>query len=161
MLRVSFAFCVLMAAAPAALAATATNTFNVTMTITSSCTVTNPTTLAFGSAGVLSAAVDQTSTFDVTCSNTVPYTVGLNTGLNASGAQRRMLGGGTNSEYINYDLYQDAGRTTAWGNAVGSWQSGTGNGSAQSFTVYGRVPAQTTPSPGANYTDTVTITVTY
>lgn len=161
MSRVFLAFCAVLATAPAALAATATNTFNVTMTITSQCTVTSPTTLAFGSAGILSAATDATSTFNVTCTNTTPYTVGLNTGLNASGAQRRMLGGGTNSEYINYDLYQDAGRTTAWGNAVGSWQSGTGNGAAQSFTVYGRVPAQTTPSPGANYTDTVTITVTY
>jgi len=36
----------------------------------------------------------------------------------------------------------------------------TGNGASQSYTVYGRVPAQTTPAPGT-YTDTVTVTVTY
>jgi outer membrane usher protein len=36
----------------------------------------------------------------------------------------------------------------------------TGNGASQPFTVYGRVPPQTTPTPGA-YSDTVTVTVTY
>jgi spore coat protein U-like protein len=36
----------------------------------------------------------------------------------------------------------------------------TGNGSAQSFTVYGRVPPQAAPAPG-NYSDTITVTVTY
>jgi spore coat protein U-like protein len=35
-----------------------------------------------------------------------------------------------------------------------------GNGASQSYTVYGRVPAQTTPAPAA-YTDTITVTVTY
>jgi len=36
----------------------------------------------------------------------------------------------------------------------------TGTGSSQSFTVYGRIPTQTTPSPDT-YTDTITVTVTY
>lgn len=144
-----------------ALAATATATFNVTMTITSQCQVTNHTNLNFGSAGVLATAVDQTNTLDITCTNTTPYTIGLDVGAHASGAQRRMLGGTTNSEYILYNLYSDAGRTTPWGNASGSWVSATGNGSAQSYTVYGRVPAQASPSPGTNYNDTVTVTVTY
>jgi spore coat protein U-like protein len=38
--------------------------------------------------------------------------------------------------------------------------SGTGNGAGQTITIFGRVPAQTTPAPGT-YTDTVTVTVTY
>ena len=164
MKRISIALCAFLAAAAgsgAAQAATATGTFNVTITITSECTVTNPTDMAFGSHGLLTALVNQTSTFQVTCTNTTPYTIGLNAGLNASGSQRRMLGGVTNTEFVNYNLYTDAGRTTAWGNASGSWVSATGNGSAQTYTVYGQVPAQATPSPGANYQDTVTITVTY
>ena len=62
---------------------------------------------------------------------------------------------------INYSLYTDAGRTTVWGNTVGTDAvSATGNGASQSYTVYGRVPAQTTPAP-ATYTDTITVTVTY
>jgi spore coat protein U-like protein len=42
----------------------------------------------------------------------------------------------------------------------GALVSATGNGADQTFTIYGRVPAQTTPAPGT-YTDTVTVTVTY
>ena len=48
-----------------------------------------------------------------------------------------------------------------WGNTVSTdTVAGTGNGSGQSYTVYGRIPAQTTPAPG-NYADTITVTVTY
>ena len=144
-----------------ALAATATGSFNVTITITSQCTVSNATNMAFPSSGLLSAAVNQTNTFNVTCTNTTPYTIGLNNGLNVSGAQRRMLGGVTNTEFVSYNLYSDAGRTIAWGDVSGSWVSGTGTGAATAYTVYGQVPPQATPSPSANYTDTVTITVTY
>ncbi|MCR6502850.1 spore coat protein U domain-containing protein [Shinella sp. CPCC 101442] len=38
--------------------------------------------------------------------------------------------------------------------------SGTGSGSQQDITIYGRVPAQNTPLAGT-YTDTVVVTVTY
>lgn len=149
-----------IAVAPQALAATATSTFNVTMTIVESCSVTDHTDLNFGSANGLQAAVNQTSTIEVTCTNSTPYTIGLDAGTNASDDQRRMMGGATNSEYISYGLYRDTGHTTPWGNAEGSWADGTGTGSSQVYTVYGRVPAQASPSAG-NYTDTVTVTVTY
>jgi spore coat protein U-like protein len=62
---------------------------------------------------------------------------------------------------ITYSLYQDAGRTTVWGNTIGTnTVAGTGNGASQSYTVYGRVPPQTTPA-AALYGDTITVTVTY
>jgi spore coat protein U-like protein len=62
---------------------------------------------------------------------------------------------------INYSLYTDNGRTTVWGNTVGTdTVSATGSGASQSYTVFGRVPAQTTPAP-ATYTHTITVTVTY
>jgi len=48
-----------------------------------------------------------------------------------------------------------------WGNTVGTnTVAGTGNGASQSYTIYGQVPPQNTPTP-AVYTDTVTVTVTY
>jgi spore coat protein U-like protein len=48
-----------------------------------------------------------------------------------------------------------------WGNTVGTdTVAATGSGAAQSYTVYGRITAQTTPAPGT-YTDTITVTVTY
>jgi spore coat protein U-like protein len=62
---------------------------------------------------------------------------------------------------VNYRLYRDAGRTQNWGNSIGTdTLAGTGNGAAQAITVYGRVPAQSTPAAGT-YTDTVAVTVTY
>jgi spore coat protein U-like protein len=51
--------------------------------------------------------------------------------------------------------------TSNWGQTVGTdTVSSTGTGAVQSFTVYGQVPAQSTPAPGA-YSDTITVTVTY
>jgi spore coat protein U-like protein len=52
----------------------------------------------------------------------------------------------------------NAWRVTGFGHS--SCRSGTGSGSGQALTVYGRVGSQTTPSPGA-YSDSVVVTVTY
>ena len=65
------------------------------------------------------------------------------------------------SSTINYSLYTTSARTTVWGNTVGTdTVAGTGNGASQAYTVYGRVPAQSTPSPGT-YSDTVVLTISY
>ena len=72
---------------------------------------------------------------------------------------RRKLTSGGNT--VNYALYSDAAHTTIWGNTVSTdTVAGTGAGSAQNFTVYGRVPPQAAPAPG-NYSDTITVTVMY
>lgn len=144
----------------AAHAATTTSNFTVQVTITASCTINSAATLNFGSQGVLAANVDQTSTIQVQCTNTTPYNIGLDagTGSGATVAVRKMTSGGAT---VNYTLYSDSGRTTVWGNTVGTdTVAATGNGAAQAYTVYGRVPSQTTPAPGT-YTDTITVTVTY
>jgi spore coat protein U-like protein len=141
-------------------AATATGSFNVQVIIAATCVVTSATNLNFGTQGVLSAAVNQTSTITVTCTNTTPYNIGLNQGVNGSSVTTRQMksGGGA---LINYSLFSNAGMTTNWGHTVGTdTVAGTGNGSGQAYTVYGQIPAQTTPAPGT-YTDTITVTVTY
>ena len=62
---------------------------------------------------------------------------------------------------VNYSLYTDIARSTVWGNTVGTdTKSGTGNGSAQTLTVYGQLPAGQYPTPGS-YSDTITATITY
>jgi spore coat protein U-like protein len=116
--------------------------------------------LNFGSQGVLVANVDNTSTLQVQCTNTTPYNIGLDagTGSGATVAARKMSSG---ANTITYSLYRDSGRATVWGNTVGTnTVSGIGNGASQAYTVYGRVPPQTTPA-AATYTDTITVTVTY
>ena len=146
------------ALAPRAQAGTAVSTMGVTLTITAGCTV-SATNLNFGTAQVLAANTDSTSVVTPTCTNTTPYTVSVDAGggTGATVAVRKLTGpGGT----VNYSLYQDAARLTVWGTTGTAAVSATGNGNAQPLTVYGRVPAQTSVSPGT-YVDTVSVTVTY
>ena len=138
-------------------ASPATTTFTVSLTIDPSCTV-SASDLAFGSPGLLTANVDQTSTIAVECTDTTTYDVGLSAGSSGSVSARTMTSG---ANTIGYNLYSDSPGGTIWGNTVGNdVVSGTGNGSTQSLTIYGRVPSQTTPAPGA-YSDSITVTVTY
>lgn len=146
-------------------AGTASNTFQVTATVTSACTVSG-TTLNFGSSiDPLAAAtpLDATSTLSVLCTNTTPYTVALNAGANAGGASNfasRTMKSGANS--LGYQLYLDSGRSSVWGDgtASSSTSAGTGTGSTQTLTIYGRLPSLANVVPGS-YTDTVTVTVSY
>lgn len=144
-----------------AYAATATGQFNVTITIQSNCVVQSATDLAFGNAGVITANLDAQSTISVQCTNTTPYTVGINAGNGAGAtlAARKMTGPAAAT--VTYSVYRDAARTLVWGTTVGTdTVAGTGNGNAQPITVYGRVPPQAAPAAGG-YTDTLTVTVTY
>jgi spore coat protein U-like protein len=115
----------------------------------------------FGTSGVLSAAKDAQGSLGVTCTSGSPYSVGLNNGLTGTGPTQRKMKKG--SETVTYGLYKNAARDQPWGDlaqGAGFVWSGSGTGGSQPFTVYGRAPAQTTPSPGA-YADTVVATVTY
>ena len=159
-LKFSFVIAFFFPFASASLAATTTSTFTTQVTIAAACTINSAATLNFGSQGVLLANVDQTSTLQVQCTNTTPYNIGLDagTGTGATVAVRKMSAG---ANTVNYSLYSDSGRTTVWGNTIGTnTVAATGNGASQSYTVYGRVTAQTTPAP-ATYSDTITVTVTY
>ncbi len=142
--------------APAS-AATATTTFQVTATVVATCLISGN-TLAFGN--YTGVQLDGTTTLSVTCTNTTPYNVGLNAGT-ATGATvttRKMVNG---ANLLAYALYSDTGRTTNWGNTVSTdTVPGTGNGSAQTLTVYGRIAAAQYVTPGS-YADTITATITY
>ena len=135
-------------------------------TIPANCNL-STTPLNFGSASLLTSNLDATATLAVQCTNTTPYSIGLDSGANASASQRRMLNGASN--YVSYNLYTDAARTGAWSTTTsasgctggaGSCVLGTGSGSNQSVTIYGRVPPQVAPAVGT-YSDTVIATITF
>ncbi|SQI41888.1 Uncharacterized secreted protein [Leminorella richardii] len=143
-------------------------TLGVQMTITSGCAINGSGTsgaslgtLDFGTAATLSQAViseassSTSGTIHIQCTNQLPYRILVGAGLHDDGTQRRMSNG---SEYILYNLYQNAGLSTAWENATEI--SRTADGTQESLAVYGRVPAQDTPSAAA-YTDTVQVTVSW
>lgn len=134
--------------------------FPVSATVVNKCTVSASPLNFGGSVGLLTSAVNATTTLGVQCSNGTPYNVGLDGGQNSGNninARKMVLG----ARSITYQLYQNAARSTVWGNTVGTnTVAGTGSGNSQSLTVYGQVPAQTTP-PAGTYNDVITVTVTY
>ena len=137
--------------------ATGTATMSVTATVQATCSV-SATTLDFGT--YTGTQLDGSSTLTVNCTNTTPYTLALNagTGTGATVAVRKMTASTTT---LNYSLYQDNARGTLWGQTTGTdTVAGTGNGSAQSLTVFGRITGNQLPTPGA-YSDTITATITY
>jgi spore coat protein U-like protein len=137
-------------------ATTATNTFQVSANVVSSCLVSAP-ALAFGNYN--STQIDATTTLTVTCTNNTAYSVGLDKGLNGAAVNSRQMKSG--SYTLNYSLFSDTARTVNWGNTVGTdTVAGTGNGSGQSIIVYGRLPGGQ-PLTIGTYTDTITATVTY
>lgn len=142
-------------------AATDTATFEVRIEILTACTIASANDLDFGSHGFLNANIDATTTLGIQCTASTPYDVGLSAGSGGGATVSTRLMTGPGSATIGYSLYKDSGRTVVWGD-TGSPDVlvGTGNGSIQSLTVYGRVPGQPTPIAG-NYIDTVTVTLTF
>ncbi len=135
--------------------------FTAVLNYNDSCSL-SATALNFGSQGVLNSNVDATNTISVTCTTGTTYTVGLNGGNSgAVNPTLRKMANAGNTEFVTYGIYQNAARSLAWGNTIGTnTVAGTGSGAVQNLTGYGRVPPQTTPSP-QNYSDTITVTVTY
>ncbi|WP_368905280.1 spore coat protein U domain-containing protein [Taklimakanibacter lacteus] len=129
--------------------------FTVEATFAKNCTVTTQ-SVNFGTVGVLGANVDATGQVSVTCTQSTDYSAGLSVG-SFTPTTRRMVKSG---EFITYGLYRDVGRTQGWGDTAGTMPTGTGSGVTQSYTVYGRVAPQATPSAGT-YSDTVVVTITY
>ena len=146
-------------------AGSASTTFQVNATVVSACAVSGS-LLNFGnSIDPLSASVplDASSSLTVQCTNTTPYSVALSAGLNAGGAANFASRTMKNGSYsMGYQLYTDVARSTVWGDGTASSSSvaGTGSGSNQTLTIYGRIPALTGAVPGT-YTDTVTVTISY
>ncbi|HHT8994860.1 TPA: spore coat U domain-containing protein [Burkholderia cenocepacia] len=134
--------------------------FTVTANVVNNCNIT-ATNVSFGTASVLSNTLSATGAITAQCTNGDAWKIALNGGSSGNVAARQMQrsgGGGV----INYGLYTDAGHSTLWGDgtAGSSTATGVGTGTSQVVTVYGAVPAQSTPAPG-NYSDTITATISF
>ncbi len=142
-------------------AATTTATFTVTATVQTTCSIT-ANNLNFGA--YVGVQLDSTTTLTVTCSNGVPWTIGLSPGLSpgATPSTRAMTLAGQ-PDLLHYGLFEDAAHTINWDDTGGAnTRSGTGAGSgtAQPQTVFGVITAGQFPAPG-NYADTITATLTF
>ena len=160
---------VLLIASSAAPAMAATNTSNldVSAEIAANCTI-NAAALDFSAYDPIVAhkTVDYDVTADVTtnCTTGATATITLGQGANDTagtpGAPVRRLKSGT-TDYLSYNLYQDSGHATVWGNTIPTGVAPPAtNGADQISTVYGRVPfGQNVPL--GTYTDTVVATVNF
>ena len=139
-----------------------------TATVNANCNI-STTTMNFGSnAPTIASNIDSTATITAQCTNSTPYSIGLSNGTNASGSQNRMRLGAT-ANFLNYHLYTDSARSHVWATTTSTTSCtggastcvlGTGTGSNQNTTVYGRVPPQTALAAGS-FTDTVVVTITF
>jgi len=147
----------LVPAMPAMASTTSTN-MTVQTVVPNSCTLSNVVNIAFSNpSGTTITQTDNAGSVDVTCTNGGTYTVSANNGANALVNQRRMQSNRSGSTAtLNYGLYTDTGRT----NAFTTSSQLIGNGAAQTFSIYGRMPAQTATEAGT-YVDTVQLTVSY
>jgi len=167
MLPLTGVILVLLAAASSTDAATQTSNLSVTASVAANCAISTA-PVAFGAYDPVSAnastALNGTGTVNVTCTSGASTTVTLGQGANPAGGStaaapaRRLNDGGTN--YLTYSLYQDSGRTTAWGDTAGTGVASTGTGTQTAITVYGAVAAGQSV-PAGSYSDTVVATVTF
>ena len=127
-----------------------------------SCSVTQPPTLVFVTD--LRGSLTSATTFSVSCSTvgagTASFTIGLSAGTGTV-AQRTQKKG---TSVLTYNLYQDAGRTTVWGDAGAAQytQSISGDITNQSITIYGKIdntPANLADTPGVYSDPTITLTL--
>lgn len=135
--------------------------FQVSASVTPSCTITVG-SMDFGDiSNQLASGAAASTNLTVTCTDNVPYavTLGRGTGPDVADPQFRQLSDGLAT--IAYGLYRDAGGTYPWGWTFGHDDlTGTGSGSSQNFTVYGRVHGGQQAATG-NYADSVVVTVQY
>lgn len=138
---------------------TFTGSFQITAMVQNYCII-SASSLNFGVySGTLT---NSASTISVTCTNTTPYSVGLDAGTAAGATVTNRSMTGPNSMLLSYKLFRDSNHSQNWGNTVGvDTVSRTGTGLAQSLTVYGQVPAGQTGLPPGDYSDTITATITY
>ena len=154
----------LLVASGTAGAATKTTTFGVSATVNPNCLV-SAQALNFGGYDG-TAAKTGTSDITVRCSAGTTYTVGLSAG-GGTFTQRLLSGSGTNK--LQYNLYTSLAASTVWGDGTGGTgtMGGTGtgmaSGSANTLTVFGQLPDNlfNQGAPSGNYTDSITVTVTY
>ncbi|MBC3212129.1 Csu type fimbrial protein [Serratia sp. IR-2025] len=120
-------------------------------------------TMNFGNFAAVNTVINATSaqlagSIRVKCVSGLSYKILLDGGSSGVVTNRKMVNTTNSSASVLYNLYTNQPGGTIWDNTTGL--SDTGNGADQWHTVYGRVPAQTTPAAGI-YLDTVNVTVSW
>jgi spore coat protein U-like protein len=157
LLQIAVGVCAVAGISTAASAGSATANLSVSANVAATCSI-STSAVAFGAYS--GSQIDATGTVTANCVSGTAWTIGLGagTGSGATTSNRKMTSG---ANTLSYALFSDAGRTTNWGNTIGTDTiAGTGTGSSDNHTVYGRVAAGTVPAAGS-YADTVVATINF
>lgn len=140
----------------------ATATFNVSLSVTAGCSVT-ATDIAFGPirGSATTAPTTSGSSVAVTCTNTTPYTVTFTGAHDVDATTKKMVGSGSSSNTLLYNLVNDTTPATVYGSDVGHEISATGTGSAQTTTVDAILTDWSAFKAIDSYSDVETVTVAF
>mgnify|MGYP006145165105 CR=1 FL=1 len=147
-------------------AATATGTMAVSTSVLMSCNI-STTAMTFASYDPTATVdLDTTATITSTCTagGAAVITMGQGTnpqsGSSTAAPVRAMSSGGDFPEILLYQLSMGSAEGAVWGDTDATGKAITADGTAQPFTVYGRIGKNQTVSSGA-FTDSVTVTLSY
>lgn len=127
---------------------------------TNSCSITAG-TLAFGNYNPMNGSTATTSAiFTVTCTRDTFVRIYFSTGQSGTYFPRYMKAGGTSQ--LDYNIYGYANHTAVIGDGTNGtyYYDGTAGPGGSYARYYGLVPASQNVPPG-NYSDTITVTVTF
>ncbi len=167
-----FAFSLIVAAtaalsmAPAQAATTVSGNFNVNLKVVPKCvfgtgTIAN---IDLGSADASTSGLTTnagSTTFNIQCTKRTAYTINLSPTNTVAGADNTgKLNASTDAtQQVDYALFSDAAYKNAWGKTTAVSDTATSS-ALKSYTVYARVTSVGDVIQD-NYSDKVTITVTY
>lgn len=146
-----------------ALAATATATFQVSITVENDCRIA-VNDLNFGLVNDLAPAINGATTGTVTCTGRAPVSISFDPGTGgASSFATRQMQLGTSSDTIDYNLYRDATRTEILGDGTSGTVTidFTSTGGTDGFDVFGQTVPGQNPKPTGTYTSFITATVEF
>ncbi|BDH44114.1 spore coat protein U [Salmonella enterica subsp. enterica serovar Choleraesuis] len=163
----------LLGVMPYAFGATVTSTFTISARINNGCQLGGSGTgngsfgaLNFGTMVDLHNSRDVISTLGagsivLTCTPGTSVTIAMDGGQNGGSSALRYLINSAGTRKIGYQLYQNASRSVVWGTGAQVMSIASFPATTQTYTVYGRLPADGTSPPAGTYTDNVTVTFTF
>ncbi len=131
-------------------------TINIQATIAATCTLGARNAINFGTQPGLFKRSDAAGSVLLTCPVNRAWTLSFDGGRYLSGTVRRMRSAA--GYYVPYAIYRDAARTNAI--AVNGTITGTGTGTVQTTTIYGRTEPPT-PPPVGTYQDFIVVTLSF
>ncbi|KAA8996951.1 spore coat U domain-containing protein [Affinibrenneria salicis] len=134
-----------------------TSTVNLTLTVANDCTISAP-DINFGTAALPAEFAAVSGNMNLSCTKAASWSINLTSSHPDDASWRRMSASVNGSTYyLQYQLYN--GNNVSW--TENNDYAGTGSGLAQSIPYTARINAGQSNQPAGEYSDSVTVTVTF